>query len=47
LQGIASEWSAVFPGYIAGAIDAATQGFTSFTTQSNPITKGAQYEIEK
>lgn len=47
LKGIASEWSAAFPGYIAGAIDAATQGFAAFTTQSHQPTQGAQYEIEK
>ena len=26
ITGIASEWSSLFPGYVAGAIDAATEG---------------------
>jgi monoamine oxidase len=32
LTGIASEWSAQFPGYIAGAIDAATEGVQHYLT---------------
>lgn len=38
ITGIASEWSALFPGYVAGAIDAAAEGagtLLAFSTQSH------------
>ncbi|SAK92017.1 amine oxidase [Caballeronia hypogeia] len=38
LTGVASEWSAHFPGYVAGAIEAAQQAVQRFTTQHMPTT---------
>lgn len=36
LIGIGSEWSAQYPGYLAGAIDAATQGIQAVTQTASP-----------
>lgn len=37
VRGIASEWSPLFPGYLAGAIDAAHEGVQAFTSTENLI----------
>lgn len=37
IKGIASEWSPLFPGYLAGAIDAAHQGVQEFRSTENLI----------
>lgn len=37
LIGIGSEWSAQYPGYLAGAIDAASQGIQALTQAASPL----------